>query len=289
MELVTNNGGRVETDSLRVALKFGKQHKDVLESIRELTTAENSAVLRMFTETTYLNEQNKKQPMFTMNRDGFSLLVMGFTGKKALQFKLDFISAFGQMEEQLKQLQFNPGVNFNLPTTLPAALRQLAEKYESEEKLISQNNTLLIQQEGLKIQNQAQAKALIESASKVEFHDKVLDTPDLFTISTIAAELGFRSPSALNTYLNTKGVLKRVGGVWLLTANFVGMGYTGPKTHTHTDKSGVQHSTILTCWTQKGREFIHRFYSANPPGGSVRVLKPFINTPPKGGKSAVLQ
>ena len=42
--------------------------------------------------------------MFLMNRDGFSLLVMGFTGKKALEWKLKYIKAFNQMEEQIKSL-----------------------------------------------------------------------------------------------------------------------------------------------------------------------------------------
>lgn len=59
----------------------------------------------MFTETTYQAEDGgRRYPMFTMNRDGFSLLAMGFTGKKALKFKLRFIDAFNKMEAKLKQL-----------------------------------------------------------------------------------------------------------------------------------------------------------------------------------------
>jgi anti-repressor protein len=104
-QLVSNNSGRIETDSLRVAEKFGKYHKHVMEIIRSLRTDENPAVLVMFKESTYLNEQNKAQPMFTMNRDGFSLLVMRFTGKKALKFQIEFIGAFNAMEQQLKSIQ----------------------------------------------------------------------------------------------------------------------------------------------------------------------------------------
>jgi len=100
--------GNPVTTSLLVAIKFGKEHRHVLDAIRNLiTTAENSAVLSMFYETTYLNSQNKNQPMYIMNRDGFSLLVMGFTGPEALQFKLDFIVAFNGMEKQLKYFK-NP-------------------------------------------------------------------------------------------------------------------------------------------------------------------------------------
>ena len=95
------------TSSLLIAEKFGKEHKNVMQSIRNLIggTAENSAIAEMFSESTYLNEQNKEQPMFLMNRDGFTLLAMGFTGKKAMQFKLEYIKAFNSMEAQIKASQ----------------------------------------------------------------------------------------------------------------------------------------------------------------------------------------
>jgi anti-repressor protein len=67
-----SNKGTPVTNSLLVSQKFGKEHKNVLSLIRKMT-AENSAVLSMFYETTYYNEQNKQQPMFVMNRDGFTL------------------------------------------------------------------------------------------------------------------------------------------------------------------------------------------------------------------------
>jgi Rha family phage regulatory protein len=104
--VVRNHTGEPVTTSLLVAEKFGKEHKHVLESIRNLT-AENSAVLSMFAESSYLNVQNKEQPMFIMNRDGFALLVMGFTGQKALDFKIAFIEAFNRLEEQGRMFQMN--------------------------------------------------------------------------------------------------------------------------------------------------------------------------------------
>lgn len=96
---------QVLTTSLKVAEVFEKEHKHVLDAVRKLFTAENSAVKQMFQESTYLNERNQSQPMFVMNRDGFTLLAMGFNGKKALDFKIAYIDAFNQMEAELKSQQ----------------------------------------------------------------------------------------------------------------------------------------------------------------------------------------
>ncbi len=107
--LVEITGKRYEeqilTTSLKVADKFEKQHKDVLESIRgirdAMSTAEFSA---LFKETNYKASNGKNNPMYEMNRDGFSLLAMGFTGEKALKWKLDYINAFNIMESELKRI-----------------------------------------------------------------------------------------------------------------------------------------------------------------------------------------
>ena len=96
---------QVLTTSLKVAEVFEKEHKHVLDAVRKLFTAENSAVKQMFQESTYLNERNQSQPMFVMNRDGFTLLAMGFNGKKALDFKIAYIDAFNAMEAELKSQQ----------------------------------------------------------------------------------------------------------------------------------------------------------------------------------------
>nr|DAG99019.1 MAG TPA: regulatory protein [Herelleviridae sp.]DAI90461.1 MAG TPA: regulatory protein [Caudoviricetes sp.]DAJ33190.1 MAG TPA: regulatory protein [Herelleviridae sp.]DAW04987.1 MAG TPA: regulatory protein [Caudoviricetes sp.]DAW38231.1 MAG TPA: regulatory protein [Caudoviricetes sp.] len=89
------------TTSLKVAEVFEKEHKNVLQSIENLV-ADNSAA-KFFRLTTYKN-RGKEYPMYEMDRDGFSLLVMGFTGEKALQWKIKYIEAFNKMESELKRL-----------------------------------------------------------------------------------------------------------------------------------------------------------------------------------------
>ncbi|WP_294402909.1 Rha family transcriptional regulator [uncultured Clostridium sp.] len=92
------------TNSLLVAEKFEKPHNDVLKSIRKLQAELGVGKISQSyycKETTYTNSQNKKQPMFEFDRDFFTLLVMGFTGTKALKFKTDYINAFNTMEKEL--------------------------------------------------------------------------------------------------------------------------------------------------------------------------------------------
>ena len=100
-ELVIMHNKQAVTTSLRVAEVFGKDHKNVIQSIENLA-AEKSAA-KFFAEATYDN-RGKQYPMYYMNRDGFTLLAMGFTGKKALQFKIKYIQAFNSMEATLKRL-----------------------------------------------------------------------------------------------------------------------------------------------------------------------------------------
>ncbi len=103
-ELVIIHNQKPVTTSLEVAKNFGKNHRDVLKSLDELKEGVAQKFADLFIESTYIHEQNKQEyRMFYINRDGFTLLAMGFTGYRAMEFKLKYIQAFNQMEDQLKQ------------------------------------------------------------------------------------------------------------------------------------------------------------------------------------------
>lgn len=91
------------TTSLAIAEHFGKPHDRVLKDIRNLcdNCPETFSAVN-FDGAEYTDEQGKPRPMFTVYFDGFILLVMGYTGKKALNMKLAYISAFNAMREQLE-------------------------------------------------------------------------------------------------------------------------------------------------------------------------------------------
>ena len=97
--LVEIKNNQVEVSSRQVAEKFGKQHKDVLENIRNILVAENSAT--KFYQESIHEYRGQRFPEYLMNRDGFTLLAMGFTGKDALQWKMKYIAAFNEMEQAL--------------------------------------------------------------------------------------------------------------------------------------------------------------------------------------------
>ena len=86
--------------SLDVAETFGKEHKNVLKDIRELECSEEFNRLN-FEPINYVDARGRKQPMYYMTRDGFTLLVMGYTGEKAMKFKEAYIKQFNAMEKAL--------------------------------------------------------------------------------------------------------------------------------------------------------------------------------------------
>lgn len=102
--LVKIENQQIVTDSRQIAENFGKQHKHVIEAIENIK-AENSALTSFFYEGTYKAGTGKSYKMYLMNRDGFTLLAMGFTGKQALEWKLKYIKAFNDMEAELKAKQ----------------------------------------------------------------------------------------------------------------------------------------------------------------------------------------
>lgn len=97
---IENKDGKLTVSSREVAERFEKQHSHVMESIRNLVV-ENSTTKKLFIESAFQN-RGKEYPEYLLTRDGFSLLAMGFTGAKALEWKLKFIEAFNKMEESIK-------------------------------------------------------------------------------------------------------------------------------------------------------------------------------------------
>ncbi len=129
-DLVLIRSNKVVCTSLQIAERFGKRHQEVLYAIEgrkcsckgsgckkcnnrgyqqlgllqeNLEINIKSHLSNMFKKSSYKDNGGRKRPLYYMDRDGFTLLAMGFTGEKALSWKIKYINAFNSMEEMLKE------------------------------------------------------------------------------------------------------------------------------------------------------------------------------------------
>ena len=179
--LVKVENNQIVTDSRSVAEHFGKRHDNVMVAIGGIL--KNKETQQMFCKTTYVNEQNNQTyPMYLMNRDGFSLLVMGFTGKAALEWKIKYIEAFNEMEKQLADKN-----TLVIPKDYPSALRALADEYEAKQKLLTENKVM---------------------KPKAEYFDCLVDRNLLMNFRTTAKEFHMKQKQFINWLLEKKFVYR---------------------------------------------------------------------------------
>ena len=98
--IVNIKDGEITTTTKIVADVFGKIHRDVIRAVSELECSEEFS-LRNFAQSDYVTERGKTYKCYNMTRDGFTFLCMGFTGKKAAEWKEKYITAFNEMEKGL--------------------------------------------------------------------------------------------------------------------------------------------------------------------------------------------
>ena len=133
------------TTSVRVAEVFGKRHDNILRQINSLigslreqqdfTHLKNEVSTIKYAVGEYADSTGRKLKQYIMNRDGFTLLAMGFTGSKALKFKLQYIQAFNEMEAKLRKIYPCGEVNVREHTrSLPSGRKEivLSEKAKAE-------------------------------------------------------------------------------------------------------------------------------------------------------------
>lgn len=147
-EIVTLKDGKPVTTSFIVAESFGKEHRNVIRDVERILNSETyqkRGVLN-FEQTPYIHPQNgQTYRMSTMDRQGFEILAMGFTGEKALEWKLKYSDAFAMMESALTQQM---PIGFALPKTKAEALFLAAEQAriieEQEARLSEQEPKVLL-------------------------------------------------------------------------------------------------------------------------------------------------
>ena len=233
-ELVTINGKQVVTSSRNVAEHFEKEHKHVLDSIRAILAAENSAA-KFFHETTYEN-RGKQYPEYLMNRDGFALLVMGFTGKAALEWKMKYIDAFNAMEKSIQTPQLAPNPHYRT-RMIGTAVRDIGKTAESIERVFAVKHGMAL----------ASAMEMVGESYGIDTAPlkrliPAEENPGYLNATMLAGKLGLLSktgnPKAAdaNAKLAELGLQKKEGKEWRLTDK--GREYGEEKPFTRNGHSG---------------------------------------------------
>ncbi|EJO7225820.1 Rha family transcriptional regulator [Campylobacter coli] len=127
---------KVFINSLDLAKVFNKNHKDVLETTKN--QPQNDFTESNFILSTYKDKKGELRPCYNLTRDGFSLLVMGFTGEKAYKWKVEFIKAFNEMEKRLRNIEYekHDKLAFRQSLGYKSQLKQQKEHYENKIKAL---------------------------------------------------------------------------------------------------------------------------------------------------------
>ena len=235
-DLVRINSNQVVTDSRSVAEHFEKQHKHVLEAIDNLV-AENSATKNMFYETSR-EYRGQSFRYFLMNRDGFSLLVMGFTGAKALEWKVKYINAFNEMEKTIKTPRLTPNPHYRT-RMIGTAIRDVGKTSEELEKVfgvahgmaLAVSMNLVGEAYGV---DMAPCKALLPAAEEVSY----LNATDIAERIGLKCKTGKPNAAAANQLLAERGLQEKRGKDWHLTE--MGKAYGEAKPYERGGHSGYQ-------------------------------------------------
>ena len=217
---ITEIGGKAVVSSRDIARVFEKNHQHVMRDIRNIIENDAQWGASNFGQSSYMNEQSKSQPEYLISRDVFTILVMGYTGEKAMQFKKAYIAAFNEMERRLA------------PHNYKEALLALVAAEEAREAIESQNKVLQL------------------SAAKYEGQT---DTVGLYKIGEIAEQLGI-SARRLNEFLKECRIQYKPNGspTWRLYSEYIGENIALPRIVTL--ENGYDLPILL--WTAKGRDFI---------------------------------
>ena len=220
--------GQKMVSSRDVAKNFEKEHKDVLRAVENIK-AQNCALTYMFFESTYTAGTGKAYPMYLMNRDGFSLLAMGFTGSKAMEWKLKYIQAFNAMERKLTTPESDDMI---LSRAVLIANKKVEQLQSTNIQLVQEN-------------------AKLKPAS--DYAHAVLMSDEKLTVKQIAQNYGMTSQK-FNSILEEMGIQYKVNKQWILYRKYQGKGYVvGVPFDIGNGKTKER-----TYWTRKGQAFLYK-------------------------------
>ena len=230
-------------DSREVAEMVGKQHNELLKDIRRYAEQLGEGKIPQsdfFTESTYVNSQNKKMPCYQVTKKGCEFIAHKLTGVKGTEFTAKYINRFHEMEDAIK-------------THIPTGNELIALAVVEAQKLLAQKEEEIKQ---LEDSVQQMDKVITELTPKADYADRILSSNDCMTVTQIAQDYGLSAVS-FNRILSRAGIQRKVGEQWILYAEYQGKGYVQNKTYDYEKANGTTGTKLSTVWTQKGRLFLY--------------------------------
>lgn len=221
---------KIVVSSRDVARVFEKEHKDVLKSIRELGVNDEFAQ-RNFAPGSYKDANNQDRPEYLITRDGFTILAMGYTGDRAMAFKIAYIRAFNAMEEELRNK-----TALAAPRTLLEALRMAADLEEKRLLILAENETM---------------------KPKADFFDAVADSKTAVEMACVAKVLGIPGIGRNNLFkiLRERKILLPNNQPY---QEYIDRGYFRVIEQKYQTADGETRISVKTLAFQKGIDFIRK-------------------------------
>ena len=224
--------------SLEIAEVTGRNHKDVMRSIREMEDAWAKVNGRKFALVEYKDAKGEMRPCYSLNKTECLYIATKFNDEARAKLVLRW--------EELETKDRN---KYQVPQSFAEALMLAAkqqEQIEEQQRQLEANSKEIVELNG----------AIAEMEPKVTYVDMILASKETVTTTQIAQDYG-QSAKAFNVLLRNFGVQHKVGGQWVLYAKHLPFGYVQSDTFPIVHKNGTNGTVMHTKWTQKGRLFLY--------------------------------
>ena len=224
--------------SLEIAEVTGRNHKDVMRSIREMEDAWAKVNGRKFALVEYKDAKGEMRPCYSLNKTECIYIATKFNDEARAKLVLRW--------EELETKERN---QYQVPQSFEEALMLAAkqqEQIEEQQRQLEANSKEIVELNG----------AIAEMEPKVTYVDMILASKETVTTTQIAQDY-WQSAKAFNVLLRNFGVQHKVGGQWVLYAKHLPFGYVQSDTFPIVHKNGTNGTVMHTKWTQKGRLFLY--------------------------------
>ncbi len=234
--------------SLQIAEISGKNHRDVMRSIRNMEPAWEKINQRKFALVEYRDAKGEMRPCYQLTKTECLYIATKFNDEARARLVLRW--------EELEKAALP-----QLPRTFSEALRLAADKIEENERLLGEVEQ---QQKLLVAQGQAiadQNVAIEELHRRTSYLDQILNSKSTVSITQIAQDYGM-SAKKFNIELRNLHIQRKVSGQWILYAPYNAEGYVHSETFVP-ENSTTGKVVMLTRWTQRGRLFLYETLKKN--------------------------